>query len=333
MRVPRLPSVRLSTRESVRSTDEEQGRLDVEGPKTPSSERAPFLILNLPVFTPPASPRPEPSGSPSQSPSPLSASPMSPHAFATIQQSPVRPQRTHLGAGRPFVGVDHEENELGALVQRTRPHRQIGGKRETKHRFCFPNATREVRRKMVASLVYGTITAIVFTTYLGLMFSSQAVAQQFHVLFILVILFTTLLFCHSLIRLCMLATRAQRIDREVMETLGPAGYANPVEPIRVVTALDQEAMGAPPPTTEAPPPAYGLWRCSVRADPNLLHWQRAEQPPLPESETQVRPTTATRPPSYVSDDGVEYVVSGAPRVTVASAEDALPPHPSEVGRA
>lgn len=25
----------------------------------------------------------------------------------------------------------------------------------------------------------------------------------------------------------------------------------------------------------APPPAYGLWRCSVRADPNLLHWVRS----------------------------------------------------------
>lgn len=25
-----------------------------------------------------------------------------------------------------------------------------------------------------------------------------------------------------------------------------------------------------------PPPAYGVWRCSVRADPDLLHWQRVE---------------------------------------------------------
>ena len=27
-------------------------------------------------------------------------------------------------------------------------------------------------------------------------------------------------------------------------------------------------------TVKPPPPAYGLWRCSVRADPNLLHWRR-----------------------------------------------------------
>ncbi|KAB8446195.1 hypothetical protein FH972_025177 [Carpinus fangiana] len=29
----------------------------------------------------------------------------------------------------------------------------------------------------------------------------------------------------------------------------------------------------------APPPAYGLWRCSVRADPNLLHWVRSPKSP------------------------------------------------------
>ena len=27
----------------------------------------------------------------------------------------------------------------------------------------------------------------------------------------------------------------------------------------------------------APPPTYGLWRCSVRADPNLLHWRRVNK--------------------------------------------------------
>lgn len=35
----------------------------------------------------------------------------------------------------------------------------------------------------------------------------------------------------------------------------------------------------------APPPAYGLWRCSVRADPNLLHWVRSPTIAAPASPT------------------------------------------------
>jgi len=29
-------------------------------------------------------------------------------------------------------------------------------------------------------------------------------------------------------------------------------------------------------TIPSPPPAYGAWRCSVRADPSLLHWHRVD---------------------------------------------------------
>lgn len=35
----------------------------------------------------------------------------------------------------------------------------------------------------------------------------------------------------------------------------------------------QRVQGTPKP----PPPVYGVWRGSVRADPNLLHWQRVER--------------------------------------------------------
>lgn len=49
------------------------------------------------------------------------------------------------------------------------------------------------------------------------------------------------------------------------------------------------------PLPTVPPPAYGLWRCSVRADPALLFWQ---------PEGLSRPSSAalmhTRPPSYMS---------------------------------
>ncbi|KAI9708328.1 MAG: hypothetical protein M1820_004032 [Bogoriella megaspora] len=82
-----------------------------------------------------------------------------------------------------------------------------------------------------------------------------------------------------------------------------------------------------------PPPAYGLWRSSVRADPNLLHWQlnpAASAHPSPAlgpndsgsphlrghpgvsdgagSGNSSDVAGVPRPPSYMSDDGVTYVV-------------------------
>lgn len=64
---------------------------------------------------------------------------------------------------------------------------------------------------------------------------------------------------------------------------------SPQTPVRVHLLYDEEAMlqakgevhpHPHPSSTETlltpPPPAYGLWRCSVRADPNLLHWERSE---------------------------------------------------------
>ncbi|KAI9694985.1 MAG: hypothetical protein M1822_000602 [Bathelium mastoideum] len=114
---------------------------------------------------------------------------------------------------------------------------------------------------------------------------------------------------------------------------------------------------------EGPPPAYGLWRSSVRADPNLLHWQLNPSPhppspnptnlnislssarsspvlphpqpstPLVAAATGARSplpphhpdfsdgagsgasdaTPVPRPPSYVSEDGVAYVVDALGR--------------------
>lgn len=127
---------------------------------------------------------------------------------------------------------------------------------------------------------------------------------------------------------------------------GPDGF-QPIVPIRVHLARDEEAGDVseadvdrdvdlekdalPPP----PPPAYGLWRSSVRVDPNLLHWQRAEGQPNAEgnrssvftdlsysrngsvSGAPAAPAVeGPRPPSYASEDGVSYIVEAAPRSTV-----------------
>ena len=187
-------------------------------------------------------------------------------------------------------------------------------------------------------------------------------------LLILIILFTTIFFCHGLIRLCMLVVRPRREEehqRRMPGFMGPGGYAVPREPIRVVLARDEEAAGIESEAVKAKPPAYGLWRESVvsfhvpgsdepvcrtderqkltfdlqRVDPNRLFWQRNEEAPPPPTAsgsgsgagTASRPATA-RPPSYISDDGVAYVVEAQPRSIAPTTDVPLPVHPSEVGR-
>jgi len=178
--------------------------------------------------------------------------------------------------------------------------------------------------------------------------------QEVHVLFIMVILATTIFFCHSLIRLCMLALHPPEEGPRIPSMTGPDGF-HPVRPIRVHLARDEELGGeeedaleeVPDPEKKVlhPPPAYGLWRSSVRVDPNLLHWQRvgdASGPsPTPSSHPNSRngsvsgpadqpavETQGPRPPSYVSDDGVSYVVEAAPRSTAPSHTGVSDIHPA-----
>jgi hypothetical protein len=189
----------------------------------------------------------------------------------------------------------------------------------------------------------------------------------------MIILATTIFFCHALIRLCMLALHPPPDTPHIPSMTGPEGF-RPVRPIRVHLArdeelsddehaLDDEADGDEVDDAEKgkkvkmPPPAYGLWRSSVRVDPNLLHWQRVEdasQPPtsphvfnrlsaMPNSRNSSVSHAAgpaghvvreepeqqgPRPPSYVSEDGVSYVVEAAPRSTVGGGSGVSDIHPA-----
>jgi hypothetical protein len=145
----------------------------------------------------------------------------------------------------------------------------------------------------------------------------------------------------------------------IPDMTGPEGF-QPIVPIRVHLARDEEAAAVDANETERavdiekdddlpppPPPAYGLWRSSVRVDPNLLHWQRVEadlQPPPPlqmgtnrssivsdlsysRNGSVVAPAPAPadgpRPPSYVSEDGVSYITEAAPRSTVRQSHSGI----------
>jgi hypothetical protein len=73
-----------------------------------------------------------------------------------------------------------------------------------------------------------------------------------------------------------------------------------------------------------------------RVDPNRIFWQRNEEAALERqnstSRSEGRPSTAHRPPSYISEDGVDYVIEAAPRSIAPTTDVPLPPHPSERGR-
>lgn len=154
-------------------------------------------------------------------------------------------------------------------------------------------------------------------------------------------------------------TESSRETTQLPQMYGPGGFAIPREPIRVVMARDEEAAGIESETAKINPPAYGLWRESVRVDPNRIYWMRNQEASStsPEEESPASSSTSDsssnssnssasddprremtgvpRPPSYISEDGVDYVVEAQPR-SIAPTTDvplASSVHPSENGRA
>ncbi|KAK7186845.1 hypothetical protein DPSP01_007031 [Paraphaeosphaeria sporulosa] len=242
-------------------------------------------------------------------------------------------------------------------------------RRKHEKRGCMPFVRGSAARgKLIASMISGLFLATVLAVYLVLALTRHDLGQEVHVLFIMIVLGTTIFFCHSLIRLCMLILHppVEDPDRPSIPNMSaPEGFV-PVRPIRVHLARDEELADAyassddeeagderrdREATADAekgpklPPPAYGLWRSSVRVDPNLLHWQRVESSPAPpqipgrdsrgSSHTASRAGSvsgaaveAPRPPSYMSDDGVGYAVDAAPRSVAPSHSGVSDIHPA-----
>jgi hypothetical protein len=112
---------------------------------------------------------------------------------------------------------------------------------------------------------------------LAIALSVKGLGQEIHILFVLTITGTTIFFCHSMVRICMRKRRpakkptARRRRPRHAKELPKDGF-KPDVPIRVHLArddeiaaqnddgsLETEKMAA----VKIPPPAYGLWRCSV----------------------------------------------------------------------
>lgn len=246
---------------------------------------------------------------------------------------------------RSFRGRQRAEMHLPGLAGYRRrgnghdPSRD--GVKTKRFLFCFPwIQSRRIRSQILRCFVSGMFLLMMLAIYLALSVTKNINNSEFTILLILIILFVTIFFCHGLIRLCMLIVRPKSHENEnrarLPDMFGPGGYAVPRRPIRVLLARDEEAAGLESETTKSLPPAYGLWRESVRVDPNRIYWQRNETQSSVDT-VAARPTTANRPPSYASDDGVDYVVEARPRsmaplAHVPTSDAVLPTHPSEAGR-
>ncbi|KAB5571779.1 hypothetical protein GE09DRAFT_642293 [Coniochaeta sp. 2T2.1] len=284
-----------------------------------------------------------------------------------------RRRRQHRRGGSSGSNRSRDEgsNETRSDRRRRRRHRDCDRRDRgppPKHfMFCFPwIKSRRIRSQILRCFVSGLFLTLLLTVYLALSITKNINSNEFTVLLILIILFVTIFFCHGLIRLCMLIVRAGKPGAEEEEQaragmpqmIGPGGYAIPRQPIRVVLARDEEAAGIESVASKTGPPAYGLWRESVRVDPNRLYWMRNEGAPATVEEEETSSTSRSasrnggsssnsnndsdsssssrtrvpRPPSYASDDGVSYVVEAQPRSIAPTTEVPLGPHPAEAGR-
>lgn len=149
--------------------------------------------------------------------------------------------------------------------------------------FCFPPVrSRQMRSHILRVFVSACIVALMITIYLALSLTHNISNNEFAVLLILMVLFTTVFMSHSLVRICMMVVRPPTAEEEerhrrrhhrrgpgdVFDSGGetvfaPGGYAIPRQPIRVVLARDEEAAGMESVAAKIQPPAYGLWRESI----------------------------------------------------------------------
>ncbi|KAI9889728.1 MAG: hypothetical protein M1814_005027 [Vezdaea aestivalis] len=269
-------------------------------------------------------------------PTPVIPGPISPGmSILSLYRSPTIPSPTYArNPAEAVPGADPEEQQLAELVHRERHRRRHKHRRRRAHgqrsqhshrshgkqrHCCFPSVTDPlVRPKFFHSLLSGLALTIFLTIYLSLALSNSVSSRAFHVLFILVILALTIFFCHSLIRLCMLSMRPRTLHQTCQERLDQDAAANRTIPDNIIilnVADEEEALSLKDEeVVKCPPPAYGLWRGSVRVDPNRhMYWHGRSNTAYPNHpafrpdglgvEGEERPTTATQPPEYEDEEG------------------------------
>ncbi|KAF2668694.1 hypothetical protein BT63DRAFT_456334 [Microthyrium microscopicum] len=231
-------------------------------------------------------------------------------------------------ATEPSGGPDRERRRRRKHKRRhhhrqegwVRPHRRgTGSSRRTN---SLHHQSQREENIYISSVVSGLFLIATIITYVAIVLSVKGLGEELHILFAITIAGALVFLIHSLIRMRTARKRQRSLQRARARVNGtPTGGFMPTEPIRVHMVHDEELAEPEMREKVVPakpvPPAYGVWRSSVKVDPGLLFWQRVDRPGG--SSTNLPTATASgapRPPSYLSDDGVSYVAEAQPRSTV-----------------
>ncbi|KAL4930549.1 uncharacterized protein BDV17DRAFT_259007 [Aspergillus undulatus] len=177
------------------------------------------------------------------------------------------------------------------------------------------------------NLVLSTVLLLInLATYVSFVVIRAIRGPWLYIVLTFILLTLGVIWCHTLCRFIVAVYQFPNHAGNALpplEMAGVAGYARPEQPIHVTMAGDEERFTrgrhAAAVRIAVPPPAYGVWRSSVRLNPDLLYWQRVDNQPPTDTDIESgeqslrRKTSGRRPPTYMSDDGVEYVVEAQPR--------------------
>ncbi|KAF7122794.1 hypothetical protein CNMCM5793_000904 [Aspergillus hiratsukae] len=246
--------------------------------------------------------------------------------------SPDTPPAPHIPVNQPRPADSSNANDEwpsdARLTRETQFERSRGeaARSSQQKRSCMSTLRDRSIRRRLYTLIPATVFLLAIIAFYLAINSATHLGQEIHILLIFMILILSIIFCHALIRFAMevLQDRGSTFARNrIPSRVGPMGYAQPDRPIPVMLAGDEEALvesdSAVREKVTAPPPAYGLWRSSVRINPDLLYWRRLEDNELPPAAVNGierrsnRKPSLPRPPSYASDDGVDYVIRAQPR--------------------
>ncbi|KAK5113972.1 hypothetical protein LTR62_003095 [Meristemomyces frigidus] len=278
----------------------------------------------------------------------------------TSYQQQVQHQSTlfNTRAIAALVHPDLTDPSLAVLLQQKTEDRHRRAWKRSRNRKLRHASARRSTCSIVLCIVAGVLLAGIVATYLTVA-TSEPVSTTFHILFILGILFATIVFVHAVVRICLFKSdkhasprlyavpdgrlkrrrrhrhhrdHAQLHERQLPSFSDSSDDFRPATPIPVHFAADEvrpDSREAEPSAgadrasrimldirhevdagMPKPPPAYGRWRGSVRADPELLHWQAVPSPTDPDMPPMPSPTYEeamavgedgrSGPPSYVT---------------------------------
>ncbi|PYH42191.1 uncharacterized protein BP01DRAFT_303941 [Aspergillus saccharolyticus JOP 1030-1] len=245
-----------------------------------------------------------------------------------VTASPNAPQRTYVPISMQ-PAADRDGNQAQAEMGMYEETQALAsssnsGSPSCGRRSCTPLfRQRKIRRRLITLIASGVFLLSVVAVYLAFAASRTTLGRELQILLIFMILIIGIVFCHSLTRFLMAIvprSASEIATNRIPSRAGPSGYAQPAHPIHVVLAADEdsvtESRKAVREKITAPPPAYGLWRSSVRLNPDLLYWQRVDNSSRLQQVFErgfSNKSQAPRPPSYTSDNGIDYVVEAQPR--------------------